>query len=603
MAYFDDSELIDLIRHGFALDDDTGFCSRVLDRPTRRGKPGGLPLNFGIKDSDSDDEQHSPTFWFDPDSAACPHMSEVIQSTILSKLGDTDKDRLIDCIKQPISSQQINIHPVQDNRPKTSLTSRLFEEMPEVQNAQFEKYAKFEATSSTASKVISIIFPLADRLPDENRPCILDIDCVIAAKISDLIGLACFVYSRNHRNPPLSNPSDYELHLADEDFEVDMELPRIDPNNYVGELHFPILALVRKSDNGLTSKEFFHVIVYFVDGQFYKFELENLDSSLQWLKDKVVEMKKQELTNKQANPYVNRVDEYVLEKADRVRNPPLKLEKPISSADEMQQNESLIVPTPTTPSGRRSPRFDFERAPTPSIVGSVGSNQHRESHGSIQEEYVVDRLHRLKPRISAKLVLHENFLELVPTNFDRPKIFSRPLSQKYLSIEYEWIGTVEVQKSTTQGRRMLKIIWLKNMAERLNRINTFADLSSSRKMSRQSSTVSYNEINWQQFCQAYERAQWKTLQLEAQEEDAWKIGVRLNEIVESRDSIVRNVYLNSSFATLSPMTAAEVAFRPKLSTTTAGPSIPTTPSTPQKPRKTSFVPPFFSRMISRQDTT
>ena len=63
-------------------------------------------------------------FKFDPDGAPCPHMSEVIESTILSKLGDTDKDRLIDCIKQPISSQQINIHPVQDNRPKTSLTSR-----------------------------------------------------------------------------------------------------------------------------------------------------------------------------------------------------------------------------------------------------------------------------------------------------------------------------------------------------------------------------------------------------------------------------------------------------------------------------------------------
>lgn len=36
MAYFDDTELIDLIRHGFALDDDTGLCTKILDRSSRQ---------------------------------------------------------------------------------------------------------------------------------------------------------------------------------------------------------------------------------------------------------------------------------------------------------------------------------------------------------------------------------------------------------------------------------------------------------------------------------------------------------------------------------------------------------------------------------------
>lgn len=175
---------------------------------------------------------------------------------------------------------------------------------------------------------------------------------------------------------------------------------------------------------------------------------------------------------------------------------------------------------------------------------------------------------------------------------------------------------------------MFKIIWLKNTSEneRLSRINTFSDISSSRKMSRQNSTISYNELSWQQFCQVgtddlFSKIQILDVRTSAVEVVAiggqrrrcvedWRTGgllsshksigtFKLNEIIEIRDSIVRNVYLHSSFGVLSPIASAEAAFRPKLSSA-ADPSAPTTPTTPQK-RKTSFVPPFFSRMISRQD--
>lgn len=103
---------------------------------------------------------------------------------------------------------------------------------------------------------------------------------------------------------------------------------------------------------------------YLVDGTAYKFELENLDLSLRWLKDQALERRKQELTFKSTNPhmleskkvrkggeldcarhfmamlaYFTRniflVDEYILEQMSRP-NKVLKLDKPISSAGTLE---------------------------------------------------------------------------------------------------------------------------------------------------------------------------------------------------------------------------------------------------------------------------
>lgn len=78
-------------------------------------------------------------------------MAEIIQNTILNKIGDSDKDRPIDVTRQPAVGQPLNVNPVKIERPETSLTSRLLEEMPEIQHTQFEEYAKFEATVGSCS--------------------------------------------------------------------------------------------------------------------------------------------------------------------------------------------------------------------------------------------------------------------------------------------------------------------------------------------------------------------------------------------------------------------------------------------------------------------
>ena len=55
-------------------------------------------------------------------------------------------------------------------------------------------------------------------------------------------------------------------------------------------------------------------------------------------------------------------------------------------------------------------------------------------------------------------------------------------------------------------------------------------------------------------------ARWKTLLLEASADEVWKIGVHLNEIIESRSSSVQLAYKHSLGARLAPAIAAAKIF-------------------------------------------
>lgn len=88
-------------------------------------------------------------------------------------------------------------------------------------------------------------------------------------------------------------------------------------------------------------------------------------------------------------------------------------------------------------------------------MASTNSSQRRESQS--KEEFMVERIHRLKPKWPAKLgllqknaerflVLHDDFFELVPGNAERPKIFSKPISKHYAYVGYDWLGAVDIVK-------------------------------------------------------------------------------------------------------------------------------------------------------------
>uniref|UniRef100_A0A8C6LTZ6 Target of rapamycin complex 2 subunit MAPKAP1 n=1 Tax=Nothobranchius furzeri TaxID=105023 RepID=A0A8C6LTZ6_NOTFU len=77
------------------------------------------------------------------------------------------------------------------------------------------------------------------------------------ARVHDLIGLICWQYTGEGREPKLNENVDaYCLHIAEDDGEVDTDFPPLDSNEPIHKFGFSTLALVEKySSPGLTSRQ------------------------------------------------------------------------------------------------------------------------------------------------------------------------------------------------------------------------------------------------------------------------------------------------------------------------------------------------------------
>lgn len=69
------------------------------------------------------------------------------------------------------------------------------------------------------------------------------------ARISDLIGLVCYKYKSEKREPALKydNVNGYHLKIADDTGEVETELSELESFNLVGKFGFSHLALIENS--------------------------------------------------------------------------------------------------------------------------------------------------------------------------------------------------------------------------------------------------------------------------------------------------------------------------------------------------------------------
>uniref|UniRef100_A0A3Q3N1J0 Target of rapamycin complex 2 subunit MAPKAP1 n=1 Tax=Mastacembelus armatus TaxID=205130 RepID=A0A3Q3N1J0_9TELE len=77
------------------------------------------------------------------------------------------------------------------------------------------------------------------------------------ARVHDLIGLICWQYTSEGREPKLNeNVNAYCLHIAEDDGEVDTDFPPLDSNEPIHKFGFSTLALVEKySSPGLASRQ------------------------------------------------------------------------------------------------------------------------------------------------------------------------------------------------------------------------------------------------------------------------------------------------------------------------------------------------------------
>lgn len=101
----------------------------------------------------------------------------------------------------------------------------------------------------------------------------LEVNVINTAKVSDLIGLICYHYSNLNYSPVLqyvsldtnfklflflifatycrTDVSKYALYVAEDNGEIDTDLPPRSPSENVSRFHFPFLALVERNSFGM----------------------------------------------------------------------------------------------------------------------------------------------------------------------------------------------------------------------------------------------------------------------------------------------------------------------------------------------------------------
>ncbi|XP_077778719.1 target of rapamycin complex 2 subunit MAPKAP1 isoform X7 [Podarcis muralis] len=166
---------------------------------------------------------------------------------------------------------------------KPSILSVRLEQCPLQLNNPFNEYSKFDGKGhigTTATKIIDVYLPLHTN-QDKLQP--MTVVTIANAKVHDLIGLICWQYTSEGREPKLNeNVSAYCLHIAEDDGEVDTDFPPLDCNEPIHKFGFSTLALVEKySSPGLAAKQSLFVRINAAHG----FSLIQVDSMKVTMKD------------------------------------------------------------------------------------------------------------------------------------------------------------------------------------------------------------------------------------------------------------------------------------------------------------------------------
>ncbi|XP_068508912.1 target of rapamycin complex 2 subunit MAPKAP1 isoform X5 [Syngnathus scovelli] len=147
---------------------------------------------------------------------------------------------------------------------KSTLSLRL-EQCPQQLNNPFNEYSKFDGKGhigTTATKKIDVYLSMQ---MGQEKVHPMAVVTIANARVHDLIGLICWQYTTEGREPKLNeNVNAYCLHIAEDDGEVDTDFPPLDSNEPIHKFGFSTLALVEKyTSPGLGSRQSLFVRISF----------------------------------------------------------------------------------------------------------------------------------------------------------------------------------------------------------------------------------------------------------------------------------------------------------------------------------------------------
>ncbi|KAK5965117.1 hypothetical protein GCK32_014888, partial [Trichostrongylus colubriformis] len=271
--------------------------------------------------------------------------------------------------------------------------------------------------------------------------------------------------------------------MADDGGEIESDLPPLDRSRSIGDLGFTVLALVSKQRNmSREMKTTYRVVVYLPNGKSFIFELENLDYSLEWLRDEAVKRKREQESGQRAGMMIEM--KYELEDVN-VFGKPMNLQQSIgntgcyefvlvreySSRGEFhprgtmfrQKSTALLTPTVRTPN---SPSvFDFSNSGN-SPLNTPGTSSGGISPFVFSDEneaimsFRVNRLHRVKRNWPATMSIRWDLFDITPSRSNR-KSFLPNSYQKVISVLWTNLCEVKcVERASGEPMPVLAITWL-----------------------------------------------------------------------------------------------------------------------------------------------
>ncbi|XP_062063516.1 target of rapamycin complex 2 subunit MAPKAP1 isoform X2 [Lepus europaeus] len=277
MAFLDNPTIILAhIRQSHVTSDDTGMCEMVLidhDVDLEKIHPPSMPGDSGSEIQGSNGETQGCVYAQSVDITSSWDFGIRRRSNTAQRLERLRKERQnqIKCkniqwkernskqsaqeLKSLFEKKSLKEKPPSSG--KQSILSVRLEQCPLQLNNPFNEYSKFDGkghVGTTATKKIDVYLPLHS---SQDRLLPMTVVTMASARVQDLIGLICWQYTSEGREPKLNdNVSAYCLHIAEDDGEVDTDFPPLDANEPIHKFGFSTLALVEKySSPGLTSKE------------------------------------------------------------------------------------------------------------------------------------------------------------------------------------------------------------------------------------------------------------------------------------------------------------------------------------------------------------
>ncbi|VBB26501.1 unnamed protein product [Acanthocheilonema viteae] len=599
MASFDLEELVDFIRHQCIINADDDRCKKILQPPSRKAKPGGLPLNFrSAADSDTSSGEYSPCYLA---TANCESTYELIQEELRSKIQKNDLLDLDDEDKA-VESKAMDARPSTSNLEffrctdissiplpfpmKKSVTELLLEKTDFLIRSDLASYARFAAPDIENGRKLLVFYPFAEFESNDGKCFSLTIYAQCEICISDLIGLCCYEYARCRKTnnigyvfrlllinmQSIRSVTHYHLLMAEENGEVDRDLPPIDGHRLLNELGSCWSTIALEKRRSVNCSQMTNVTVYTVSGKQYEFLMDSLDVPLRWLRDQAVK-KRIEDEGPQFLSDCPALREYVLE---AVKQPGvvLDLNKPISSTTCLEFLLLRINSSRGDFSLSRCSGFAQEYDPTSKIHGGFQSSSLERQQCSTSfidtkdlldnstECYLVKKIHRYKPKWNALLTIRRDGFELAPRHLGRTKnsIFLNS-SLKILYVTWDHVGGVEIIDCSNLKRRV-RIVWLAyRTIQHKPKILKMSELATSTHDSTLGSesdrSTENDELSRRKM---YNDAYWKILQLEAHVDDAWNITAKISTIINEINSVVRQIYKYSNDGSKKPKKAASKAF-------------------------------------------